>query len=376
MVAAGSSAAAVALVLVGVALLRDGGAGGGPADEESPAQVLPVDVPAVPPSLGVSWLEAIEEADEGEPLPESGPVGAAAMVYRLCEECATGLLMADGRRFTLPEPDFALLPHYSVSPDGRWLAARDGAGGWIRDLTGSTVYEVDGATGQALVPWAWGVDSRWVIFGDVELAGGGPEALRYLLVDLVDGSVAEVPAAPGREVVGVLGSGHLVALASAVRSPAPVTSLEVELWDSTGAVVHGFTVEPGEWLQRGETLASAGTFTPYLTHLFVSPDGQGLRLAVFGSDTPSLSILEVDLDGQVRSRVEVPEEGPMGWRLLGQVDGELVVAISRTDLSTGTHYFRVFAVDGGSLRELTTLEGDPGIVARVAGTGYYGGASS
>jgi hypothetical protein len=115
---------------------------------------------------------------------------------------------------------------------------------------------------------------------------------------------------------------------------------------------------------------------PYLSHLFVAPGGQGLRLAVFGSDTPSLSILDLDLDGRVRSRVEVPEEGPMGWRLLGQVDGEPVVAISRTDLSTGTGYFRIFAVDEGSLRELTTLEGEPGIVARVAGTGYYGGASS
>jgi hypothetical protein len=325
-----------------------------------------------PPRFDMSWPEVIEPNGTVEMLPESGPVGAAVLVHRLCDTCDTTLLMAGGRQFALPESDSVLAPRYSLSPDGGWLAARTERGAVVRDLAGEAVHEIGDTGGGVLVPWAWSPDSRWLLLGEVEPNVG---VSHHLLVDLADGTAAAASA--DGNVLGVLASGHLVAVMVGRQvGDRPVTTLDVEVREASGDVVHAFTVDAGEWLQGEETLVWPANMAPHSAQVAVAPDGQGLLLAVSGRDTPELSILAVDLSGAVVSRMDVPGEAFQGWRVLGQVGGELVVAQARATDTFPNRHFTLYAVAENGLDELTTLVVTLGPVVRVAGTALFGGDSS
>jgi hypothetical protein len=354
-------AAALAGVLVvtgGVVLLRGG---------FTPQTAAP----APPAALEVNWPGVVEPSPEAEPLPADGPVGLAALIYRACHACDMTLLLADGRQLVLPDDDGPLVPRYSLSPDGRWLASRDESGAVVRDLTGDVVHELDGPARSVLVPWAWSPDSAWALFAVTDAVDGVKD---YVLLELPDGTVAEIPAPHPAQFVGVLPTGELVAATMPQPTDGPVTALDVEVRDRQGGVVDTLTIDAAQWLAAGETLVPMRTFSPSPLLLLISPDGDGLLLAAFGEQEPELVILSVQLDGEITGRLDVPGEGFQGWRLAGLLGGELVVMQSRAAAAPPERVLALHVVSDSEVRELTRL--DPAALVRIAGTAYHGGATS
>lgn len=362
--------AAVLLAVAGTVTLVQGLGDGEPGAAASPDVSQEPD--GAPPA--VELPQSVEPSEEAQQLPADGAVGPGALVVT-CRACDTTLVLADGTQYVLAAGIDASSLHYGLSPDGRWLTVPDSGGMAVRDLTGDQLHRVEAAAGQVLVPWVWSPDSQWLLLAELEADATGPPA-EYRLLDLADGADVPVTAPAGREFVAVLPSGQLWA-ADVARggSDAPVRTVEVEVVDAASGPVGSFTVDAGEWLEAGESLArGAGEIAGGMVFQggvqpMLAADGDGLYLPVFGDAFPPAALLRADRDGNVQQRLEVSVDDPRGiWLIAGQLGGEVVLAQSRAVSGSVTLY----AVSEAGLRELTTVA--PAVSVRIPGAAVHGGS--
>jgi hypothetical protein len=287
------------------------------------------------------------------------------------------LVLADGEQLMLHGEGSAALFGYSLSPDGRWLASVGTTGTTVRDLTGDRVHLVEPPeTADGLAPWAWSADSRWLLLAESDLDSDLIVQPTAVLFDLTEGTSTRVTAPGGRMFAAVLPSGEVVAVDDPLgfgNVAGRRTRVEVEVLEPVSAnASREFVIDAGEWLETSESLAQEGSING--VQLVTAPGGDRLFLSVFGDATGPTALLEADLDGRILSRVEIAAEMPVRriWWLAGQLEGQVIVALTQFIPGGTERSLTLFAVSGDGLREMTVLE--PALFMRLAGTAAQGGA--
>lgn len=358
-------------VAVGAAVLLRGASTPDPVGQRDPATQAE-DGWAVP--------AVVEPLADAAPFPASGLVGKGALVYA-CRECGTRLVLADGTQRLLAREMDAAAPYYGLSPDGRWLFVPGASAVTVRDLTGDRSHRVAGA-GDALIPWAWSPDSRWLVLAEWDGTAHATGPTGYRLLDLTDGTAVELDAPEGREFVAVLPSGVLWA-ADVVRGSqdtTPVREVNIAVVDpaSSGAT-DSFTIDAGRWLEGGETLAevcgSCGGDWVRRSGVQLLPvsAGEGLHLGVFHDRSPS-ALLRVSGSGQVEERLDIAFAEPrrLAW-IAGRLGDEVLVAQMASLHDRVAFEVSLYAVTPDGLREVTRLE--PAKIVRLAGAAVHGGSA-
>lgn len=288
-------AAAVAVVVVGLVAvvgLRPGPSGG-------------LDV-AVPASVG--WLpDRLEPpAAPPDPLPGTGVLGRGVLLYGSSERGAEQpvLLTEDGRQHRLAErvtsKDGTSYTHPSLSPDGRWLGEQRAGRYVVRDLTGTTRFEL----GNGHAPVAWSPDSRWLLLVD-----NLDESAPPVRLDLASGREQVVPLGDREQwrPVAVLAGGDV---------------LLDQIWrDNTrNRSFGGRIVDPVSGLDKSRIQVDLGPFLgPDEGRTWdpprLSPDGRTVWLAVVPVKAPEQGVpgldsggdlLLVDLTSEGVRRVDLP----------------------------------------------------------------------
>jgi hypothetical protein len=246
-------------------------------------------------------------------------VGPAALAYTACPDCGIVLVMADGRQFSVPlsgsVSPLQELGGYSLSPDGRWLAMRNGLDLAVRDLTsGEMLLLPASSSGGSLVAEAWSPDSRWLLVRQVT----GDRRVEHRLVELGDGGVRDVAPPAGWDFVGVLPSGELLSVeAGTAASGLAVTAVAVRVSDPSGDTVRELLIDADGWLHPGETLAGGVLTYPESDMVEVTPVRDGsLLVRVFGQVLLS-GVLWVSPDGQVTARTDLGDGAEQWWDVYG-----------------------------------------------------------
>jgi hypothetical protein len=356
------------VIVVGVVVAWRMGAG-----EQTDPAVEPADSANAVSSQLPEQIQSMSDITE---LPPDGTVGLGALTYTPCGECDTVLVLADGTQYSLPGEGGAALFGYSVSPDGHWLASTDATGVQVRELVGDRTHVVETPEGaDGLVLWAWSADSRWLLLGESDVDASPVIQPTAVLLDLTDGTSTRVTAPDGRMLTAVLPSGELLAIEDPLGFGDVTgrrTQVLMERLDpASDGSVEQLTIDAGEWLQEGETLAQEGDINGVQ---LVAPSEDSVFVSVFGETTGPTALLEVGLDGRVLSRLEIATELPdrQIWWLAGQHNGQPVVALAQFTTGGPERSFTLHAVSGDGLRQLTVLES--AFLVRLAGTAAQGGA--
>ncbi|WP_203996595.1 hypothetical protein [Micromonospora lutea] len=272
-------------------------------------------------------------------LPDHRGVGRGALMYHLMVNAASldpdtrtfaqndvYLVTRSGEHFRVGRTPAAAEPlHLSLSPDGRWLGVKRDGRWQVRDLAGTTKYEV--AEGYEL--WLWSTDARSLLlaklstegrtFGSMALPGGTVSPLGITTSLLT----TEVAFLAGRE----LATFDMTPMAD----PATAQALTLTVQDVVTGVTRTLPVVAPEQLEPGET---AGPLIP-LWHAGGNPPtiwaviGRPNRLPTNeGSPVaPSVALLGVDAtSGAATARIETSYRSTDGPQLcLGVVADGVVL---------------------------------------------------
>lgn len=254
-------------------------------------------------------------------LPTDRAAGPGALIYhrkisngrydpggRSFEQHDVYLVTRSGEQFRIGRTPADMGPlNLSLSPDGRWLAAKRDDRWRIRDLSGTTEYEVE--VGYEL--WLWSTDARSVLlaepsatgrtFASMALPGGGVRLLG-LPLSALGGEVAFIA---GREVA--------VYDANPLDSVSATRDLTLSLRDVlTGSsrqltVIRAGQLGPGEAVGPMVGLWRAGGDPPTIWMEVGRPDLVPADLPEAPLVAPSVALLGVDVaSGAPTTRIELP----------------------------------------------------------------------
>jgi hypothetical protein len=299
------SVVAAALVAVGLAACRVRSA----APEE----------PVRPAAAGVDEVftelpARLRPPAEAPELPTDRGVGRAALVYQLTDpdsfERDIYLVTRTGEHVRLGDTPSRPGPaDLSLSPDGRWLAAKRDDRWSVRDLTGTAelgvpvVYDL----------WLWSTDARSVLLGIP-----GPDGRAFAVMDLPDGTVRHLDVRTSNtdtEVAFVAGR-ELAVFESNPLDPSAAQEVTLLLTDvGSGATRRLPVLAPGQ-LGPGEVVGPlvapwhAGGNPP---SIWVGVGGRGPvpTGAREGTPmTPTTALVGVDVaSGAAAGRIEMPPGG-------------------------------------------------------------------
>lgn len=131
-------------------------------------------------------------------LPADRAVGAGIRVDPDCSggACVPVLTTRDGQRYSLPGPRAGVfgkgVAGVGMSPNGHWVAYNRGREVEVRDLTGTTAWQVDDSWNLG-TPVAWSANNRWVLIHPVKQRSVDMLASHDLIrVDLRTGDAVSV----------------------------------------------------------------------------------------------------------------------------------------------------------------------------------------
>ncbi len=292
----------------------------------------------------------VPAADPPE-LPAAG-IDRAMLVYRRCPTCRSRLLGADGRQWLLP----ANYTEPSLSPDGRWVAARTPEGGWLlRKLSGTGVQSLS-----LTAPPAWSLDDRYLA-GLVNPDPRTGRAREVMVTDLTGVDPLRGQRITSAETLAVRDNpGGVILSLSFTDDPGTASddSLALAVIDMLIGRVAERRVGSGNWLRDGEHVAlDRGTFIA---------SGDRLVLTVQLGKLPS-AVLLVPLDGSVPHRIDLPlprqpelrSELPIGYGPAG-----LVLAVRAGRQAQAVELLRL-DVDTATVRQVARF-GQPADLQSVA----------